>query len=256
MVVSRSESRAALAAAWFVAVEATVIGAAALPPIIIWDRLAAGSTLPSWARLVALAVSVAPCYLLFAVALMVLSAASSRLCRWRTPADAAMPVTELSWPLLRWVCYLVSTHVVRTLAGTVLRASPLWALYLRLNGAKIGRRVFINSLTMSDHNLLEIGDGVVIGADVHLSGHTVERGVVATGVVRLGRGVTVGVGSVVDIDVEIGAGAVIGALSLVPKHTRLAGGITYVGVPARPLGGAAGRPRPSPPISPGLRGGR
>lgn len=46
-----------------------------------------------------------------------------------------------------------------------------------------------------DHNLLDFGDGVVIGANVHVSGHTVEAGVVKTAPVRPGRGVTVGWGS-------------------------------------------------------------
>jgi len=51
--------------------------------------------------------------------------------------------------------------------------------------------------------------------------------------VRIGRGVTVGLGSIIDIDVEIGAGCVVGAMSLVPKHSRLDAGAVYVGIPAR-----------------------
>ena len=81
---------------------------------------------------------------------------------------------------------MISTHVVRVLVGTFFRASPLWTLYMRWNGARIGRGVYINSLSISDHNMLEFGDGVVIGESVHLSGHTVEGGVVKTGHVRLG----------------------------------------------------------------------
>ena len=65
------------------------------------------------------------------------------------------------------------------------------------------------------------GDGVVIGESVHLSGHTVEGGVVKTGRVRLGRGVTVGLGSMVGIGVEAGERCQIGALSVVPKDTKL-----------------------------------
>jgi acetyltransferase-like isoleucine patch superfamily enzyme len=87
----------------------------------------------------------------------------------------------------------------------------------------------------ADHNLLEIGDDVVIGADVHISGHTVEGGLLKTAPVRLGSHVTVGLGSVIDIDVEIGSGCQIGALTLVPKHSRLEGHAVYVGIPARPI---------------------
>jgi carbonic anhydrase/acetyltransferase-like protein (isoleucine patch superfamily) len=45
--------------------------------------------------------------------------------------------------------------------------------------------------------------------------------------------VTVGLGSVIDIDVEIGSHCQIGALTFVPKHSRLEGRAVYVGIPAR-----------------------
>jgi len=51
--------------------------------------------------------------------------------------------------------------------------------------------------------------------------------------VRLGSEVTIGLGSVTDIDVEIGRGSQIGALTFVAKHSRLEGHATYVGIPAR-----------------------
>jgi acetyltransferase-like isoleucine patch superfamily enzyme len=128
---------------------------------------------------------------------------------------------------------MISTHVVRVLVGTFFRSSPLWTWYMRLNGATIGRGVYINSLSISDHNLLVMGDGVVIGEGVHLSGHTVEGGVVKTGYVHLGRGVTVGLGSLVAIGVEAGDQCQIGALSVVPKYSKLEAGAIYAGVPAR-----------------------
>jgi acetyltransferase-like isoleucine patch superfamily enzyme len=109
----------------------------------------------------------------------------------------------------------------------------VWTAYLRLSGARIGRRVYVNSLGLSDYNLLELGEGVVIGADVHLAGHTVESGVVKTMPVRLGRNVTIGVGSIVDIGVVAGEGCQVGALSLVPKHTTLEPGAVYAGIPVR-----------------------
>ena len=95
--------------------------------------------------------------------------------------------------------------------------------------------MYVNSLAVSDYNLLECGDDVVIGAAVHLSGHTVEAGVLKTAGVRLGHNVTVGIGSVIEIGVEIGSDVQIGALSFVPKHATLKGGVVYVGVPAAPI---------------------
>lgn len=59
-----------------------------------------------------------------------------------------------------------------------------------------------------------------------------EAGVVKTARVRLDRNVTIGLGNVIEIGVEIGPGAQIGALSFVPKDAKLKDGVTYAGVPA------------------------
>ena len=65
--------------------------------------------------------------------------------------------------------------------------------------------------------------------------HTVEGGVVKTGRVRLARCVTVGLGSMIGINVEAGEHCQIGALSVVLKGSRLEGSAIYAGVPARKI---------------------
>ena len=216
-------------------VQGLVCGLSLLPVLVLWSALIEWTAGSPTSRLVVLSLAVAPSYVLFAVSLMVWSGLSTRLTRWRTPADAAMRIADLEWPLLHWVRYMVAIHLVRFFAGTMFRGSPIWTAYLRLNGARLGRRVYVNSLAVSDHNLLEFGDDVVIGGDVHISGHTVERGIVKTGRVRLGHDVTIGLGSVVNIDVDVGSHAQVGALSLIPKHTTLEGDAVYVGIPVARL---------------------
>ncbi|MEK6631641.1 MAG: hypothetical protein AABY89_12995 [Acidobacteriota bacterium] len=188
-------------------VESMVFGLSVLPAFYFWTW----TWTLTWAipdlpllRPAIVATTLVPAYLVFAVALVALSALSTRVCGWRTAPDGAWKLRDLEWPLLDWSRYMISTHVVRVLVGTFFRASPLWTWYLRWNGAKIGPGVNINSLAISDRNMLEFGDGVVIGENVHLSGHTVEGGMVKTGRVRLGRFVTVGLGSMVGIGVEAG----------------------------------------------------
>jgi acetyltransferase-like isoleucine patch superfamily enzyme len=217
------------------AVESLVIGLSALPAVLFWEWHFRWSLPANWLRIVLLSMSLLPAYLLFALVLMILSAGSTRLLRWRTPPDAELRIADLDWPVLGWARYAMSTHVVRVLAGTWLRATPLWSLYHRLNGARVGHRVYLNSVTLSDHNLLAFGDDVVVGAGVHLSGHVVENGMLKTGTVRLGRGVTIGVGTMIEIDVVIGDATQVGALSVVPKHRTLQPHAIYGGVPARRL---------------------
>ncbi len=224
-------------------VECLVFGLSGLPAFLFWTWALSWAT-PPWplVRPLVLAISLVPAYLVFATTLILLSATSTRAFGWRTTPGGLWRLEELEWGLLNWSRYMISTHVVRVLVGTFFRSSPLWTWYMKLNGARIGRGVYINSLSISDHNMLEFGDGVVIGENVHLSGHTVEGGVVKTGHVWLGRGVTVGLGSMVGIGVEAGERCQIGALSVVPKNTKLEAGAVYAGVPVRRIQKSAPSP--------------
>jgi acetyltransferase-like isoleucine patch superfamily enzyme len=217
-------------------VETIVCGLAAAPIAGCWWWLTRwAATAPSAFRIAVLGMAAVPSYAAFALCLMAWSALLARLTGARTPAHVSMRIADFDWRLMTWVRYMAAIHVVRVLAGTFFRGTPLWTTYLRLNGARIGRRVYVNTTAISDHNLLDVGDDVVIGADVHLSGHTVERGFVTTAPVRIGSNVTLGLGCAVDIDVEIGDHTQVGALSFVPKHSRLSARTIYVGIPVKPL---------------------
>lgn len=216
-----------------------VLGLSVVPAATLWIWVLHRGVALVWVRIVILSAALVPAYIVFALGVMVLSPLSMRLLGWRTPPNAELLIADLPTPLLVWARYLASAHVVRLFAGTLFRATPLWTFYHRLNGARLGRQVYINSLTVMDDNLLEFADGVVIGAGVHLSGHTVERGTLKTAPVRLGRNVTIGVGSVIGIGVEIGADTEVGALSVVPKHWRLEAGAVYGGVPVHRIDSGA-----------------
>ncbi len=230
---------AALRFAWAIAsafaVESAIFGLAVMPAALFWQWHLTWTFDQEWARVVVLAMAFLPAYLLFAMLLMALSAIAMRVLGWRSPPDAEMRIADLDWALVNWARYGISTAVVRIFAGPVFRATPVWVWYMRMNGAQIGRRCWVNSLDVTDHCLLELGDDVVVGAGVHFSGHTVERGIVKTAAVRLGSGTTVGVGSHIEIDVETGPGCQIGSLSMVPKGARLEGHAVYVGAPVRKL---------------------
>jgi acetyltransferase-like isoleucine patch superfamily enzyme len=236
---TRRPLRVQLRVAWMLAsilvVESLVFGLAIIPGALFWEFFSLLAYPDHHIRIIVLGMAFVPAYALFAMSLMVLSASSMRLLGWRTPVDAEMPIEELGWPLMNWARYMVSVHIVRLFAGSVFRGTPLWTFYMRLNGATLGRGVYVNSLDVNDHNLLEFGDRVIVGGDVHLSGHTVERGVVRTARVRLGEHVTVGIGSIVNIGVEAGPWCQIGALSFVPKFARLDAHATYVGAPVRKI---------------------
>jgi acetyltransferase-like isoleucine patch superfamily enzyme len=218
-----------------VAVQTLVCGVSAAPVVLVWHWLVSVAASNPSERLALFSVAIAPSYVLFALCVMIVSPLTMRLLRWQTPPDAEMRIADMDWALLRWVRYGASIHLARVIAGTWIRGTPLWTCHLRLNGARLGKRVYVNSLSVGDYNLIECGDDVVIGGGVHLSGHTVEAGVVKTARVRLGNNVTIGLGSVIEIGVEIGSDSQVGALSFVPKYTKLQGGLVYAGTPAMPL---------------------
>lgn len=218
-----------------IAVQAVVCALSIMPVVLAWQWLQ--NILPPGAviRPLVWSVAIVPSYVVFAMCLMVLSPLAIRSVGWRTPADAHLRIADMDWALLQWVRYGASIHLVRIVAGSLFRGTPIWTAHLRLSGARLGKRVYVNSLSVSDYNLLDFGDDVVIGGGVHLSGHTVEAGVVKTAHVRLGRNVTIGLGSVIEIGVEIGPDAQVGALSFVPKYAKLSGGVIYAGAPAVPI---------------------
>lgn len=216
-------------------VQTLVCAIAAAPAVLIAIELLRYSSENLLARVALISLPIVPLYMLFALCLMIVSPLAMRMFGWETPDNVATPLANLDWPLLRWVRYGASIHLVRIVAGSVFRGTPLWTMHLRLGGARLGKRVYVNSLSVSDYNLIECGDDVVIGGGVHLSGHTVENGLLKTARVRLGNGVTIGLESVIEIGVDIGAGAQVGALSFVPKYATLAGGRVYAGTPAMPI---------------------
>ncbi|MGE5814719.1 MAG: hypothetical protein ACM36C_09555, partial [Acidobacteriota bacterium] len=124
------------AIASIIVVETFVVGVSVLPAFLCWTWLFT-FPIPPWlaARAVLAAMSFVPAYLVFCITLAGLSALTTRMFGWRTRADQAWKLADFDWPLLDWVRYMVSTHVVRVLVGTFFRSSPLWTLYMRMNGA-------------------------------------------------------------------------------------------------------------------------
>jgi hypothetical protein len=217
-----------------VLLETVLIGGSALP-ILAFAHWQAALPVHGLSRLAVQALAIVPLYVLFALLLLVSSALTTRWLGWRTPSGITARLVDFEWPVLVWGRYLMTIHVVRVLAGPAFRSTLIWSWYLRLNGARTGHLVWVNSLSLMDHNLLEFGDDVVIGADVHMSGHIVEHGMLKTAPVRLGSGTVIGVGSVVGIGVTTGPGTQVGALSVIPKYTTLDGPGSYAGAPVARL---------------------
>jgi acetyltransferase-like isoleucine patch superfamily enzyme len=231
--VLRLRARVAWAVLSILLTESVILGLAVLPAVSFWTWLYDWSAIPEWAQVIAMAMAFVPAYLLFATSILLYSAFAAWAFGWRTPPGLNERVSDMTWPVLDWGRYLMTIHVARLFAGAVFRSTPVWAMYLRLNGARLGRGCWVNSLKLMDHSLLEFGDRVVIGSDASVSGHIIERGMLKTAPVRLGRNVTIGINSVIGIGTTVGHNTQVGALSVVPKHSQLEDNAVYAGTPVR-----------------------
>lgn len=228
-------ARIAVGSVMLIVSQSLIFGLAVLPALLFWQfarTLNAIAPVQPYGGYVIVAMSLVPAYLLFCISLMALSAGWNRLARWET-SEGSYSLSDGNWKLIRWASYNASINVVRIFCGESMRATPLWTVYLRWNGAKIGKGVHVNTARLFDHNLLVLDDKVVIGGDAKLVAHLVERGhVVATPVV-LRRGAVVGINTVVSPGVEIGENAAVGAMSFVAKHHKIPAFEVWGGVPAQ-----------------------
>src|SRR5207249_876571 len=112
--------------------------------------------------------------------------------------------------------------------------SPLYGLYLRALGAKVGSGVVILSRRIPVcTDLLTIGAGTVIRNESILLCYRARAGRIEIGPVTLGRNVYVGERSVLDIDTSMGDGAQLGHSSALLSGQSVPAGERWHGSPAQ-----------------------
>ncbi|HET9257951.1 MAG TPA: Pls/PosA family non-ribosomal peptide synthetase, partial [Pseudonocardiaceae bacterium] len=151
-----------------------------------------------------------------------------------------------------WSMAYVRFWIVKTLIRAnplaLFAGSPLYVLYLRALGARIGRGVVIFSRHVPVcTDLLTIGDNTVIRRDSYFAGYRAHAGQIETGPVTLGRDVFVGEAAVIDIGTSMGDGAQLGRASSLHPGQAVPAGECWHGSPAlraetdyRTLDGAGG----------------
>lgn len=136
-----------------------------------------------------------------------------------------------SFAYLRFWCVktLIRTSPVRLFTG-----SPLYVLYLRALGARIGKGVTILSRTVPVcTDLLSIGDGTVVRKDVLMSCYRAHDGWIEMGPVTLGADVTVSEQAVVDIGTSMGDDTQLGHASSLHSGQVVPVGESWHGTPAQ-----------------------
>ncbi|MEE4543032.1 Pls/PosA family non-ribosomal peptide synthetase [Streptomyces sp. V4-01] len=137
-----------------------------------------------------------------------------------------------------WSLDYVRFWIVRTLIRSdplvLFAGSPLYSLYLRALGARIGRGVTIFSRTVPVcTDLLTVGSGSVIRKDAFFTCYRARDGRIQTGSVTLGAGVVVSEATVLDIDTRMGDAAQLGHASSLHRGQAVPAGEHWHGSPAQ-----------------------
>lgn len=146
--------------------------------------------------------------------------------RW-TPGE--IPVWGLAY-----VRFWVVKTLLRANPLVLFVGSPVYVLYLRALGARIGKGVTIFSRNLPVcADLLSIGDGTVLRKDTFFTCYRAHGGRIRTGSVTLGKDVVVSEASVLDIDTSLGDGSQLGHASSLHTGQSVPDGEHWHGSPAQ-----------------------
>jgi non-ribosomal peptide synthetase-like protein len=148
--------------------------------------------------------------------------------RFKEGRHSFASITVARWAVLNFLVVLNNRLFLWFWQGT-----SVLTLWYRALGARIGRRVTINSTMIGDWDLLTIGDDVFIAADAFVVGHLGEHGHIRFAPVHIGDRCTIGLGARVFPGVTMADGSTVGANSVVTKFTALGENEIWGGVPAR-----------------------
>jgi len=170
-------------------------------------------------------------YLGCAVVATVVTIAMKWLLIWRY-----QPCEKPLWSTFVWRNELLNAlheHLAEPFLVGALSGTPFVCWYFRLLGARIGRRVYMETTDFSEFDLARIGDEAELNADCTVQTHLFEDRVMKMSTVDIGPRCNVGAGSLVLYDTRMEAGSQIDDLSLLMKGEVLPAGTAWQGVPAR-----------------------
>ncbi|MCB9641127.1 MAG: hypothetical protein H6727_19675 [Myxococcales bacterium] len=174
-------------------------------------------------------VSLPLAYLLWGFSLCAFTLFFKFITRYRT-LEGSYSYSSLQ--VARWAITTRLVEFCNVVLMVHLRSTPYINLWFSLLGAKIGKDVFINTYELNDWDLLTIGDNTMLGAGVVIQAHSAEAGKLHFRPVVIGNHCSVGRSSVVLPGVEMGDHAILGAMSIATKDTKMESKSVWGGVPA------------------------
>jgi non-ribosomal peptide synthetase-like protein len=137
------------------------------------------------------------------------------------------------WSLAYFRFWIVKT-LVRRNPIVLFTGSPLFTLYLRALGAKVGRGVVIFSTHVPIcTDLLTIGDGTIIRKDCFINGYRAHAGFIQVGAITIGNNAVISEATVIDINTSMGDGTQLGHASSLHSGQAVPDGQRWHGTPGQ-----------------------
>jgi non-ribosomal peptide synthetase-like protein len=149
------------------------------------------------------------------------------------------PCEKPLWSTFVWRNELLNAlheHLAEPFLIGALTGTPFICWYFRLLGARIGRRVYMETTDFSEFDLATIGDEVALNADCTIQTHLFEDRVMKMSTIDIAPRCAVGAASLVLYDTRMEEGSRLGPLSLLMKGEVLPAGTSWQGIPARSAG--------------------
>jgi non-ribosomal peptide synthetase-like protein len=146
------------------------------------------------------------------------------------------PCEKPLWSTFVWRNELINAlheHLASPFLVSALTGTPFMAWYLRLLGARIGRRVYIETTDFSEFDLARIETEAALNSDCTIQTHLFEDRIMKMSVVHVGPRCSVGTGALVLYDTRMEADSKLGPLSLLMKGETLPERTAWAGIPAR-----------------------
>jgi non-ribosomal peptide synthetase-like protein len=107
--------------------------------------------------------------------------------------------------------------------------------YLRLMGTATGWDVWCDTLTITEFDMVTLGDGSAVNRRSCVETHLFQDRLMRIGPVRIGAGATVGPSTAVLPDAVLHDGCCVGGRSVVLRGEELAAGTRWHGAPVVPM---------------------
>ena len=143
--------------------------------------------------------------------------------------EQKIPIWSLSYFRFWLVRQLIETNPFVLFKGT-----PIYNVYLRLLGAKVGSNVVLQTAASPVcPDLFSIGDNSILRADSFAATYKAESGYIITSPVTIGKNAFVGEASMLDIGARMEDNTQLGHASLVHENQTIPAGKNYHGSPAQ-----------------------